>query len=209
MRDFVRDNSAWADFLISKAALILASVILFAALFHLVAGFEGLEAQEQLDSLARDFKTAVDETGSKNFQREFQQEFQGEFQESSYCFEEKEIFRDSPFGGDVKIRVSGEYVYLEAEADGKSFRAVRPFAFRVLPFNESVLQENLRIRFGAEGSREAPLIADYPEVEAFLQVLGTKEAVLDPGKNISLKKELIYVKDREGVSAFGYILIYQ
>ena len=209
MRDFVRDNSAWADFLISKAALILASVILFAALFHLVAGFEGLEAQEQLDSLARDFKTAVDETGSKNFQREFQQEFQGEFQESSYCFEEKEIFRDSPFGGDVKIRVSGEYVYLEAEADGKSFRAVRPFAFRVLPFNESVLQENLRIRFGAEGSRAAPLIADYPEVEAFLQVLGTKEAVLDPGKNISLKKELIYVKDREGVSAFGYILIYQ
>ena len=209
MRDFVRDNSAWADFLISKAALILASVILFAALFHLVAGFEGLEAQEQLDSLARDFKTAVDETGSKNFQREFQQEFQGEFQESSYCFEEKEIFRDSPFGGDLKIRVSGEYVYLEAEADGKSFRAVRPFAFRVLPFNESVLQENLRIRFGAEGSREAPLIADYPEVEAFLQVLGTKEAVLDPGKNISLKKELIYVKDREGVSAFGYILIYQ
>ncbi len=209
MRDFVRDNSAWADFLISKAALILASVILFAALFHLVAGFEGLEAQEQLDSLARDFKTAVDETGSKNFQREFQQEFQGEFQESSYCFEEKEIFRDSPFGGDIKIRVSGEYVYLEAEADGKSFRAVRPFAFRVLPFNESVLQENLRIRFGAEGSREAPLIADYPEVEAFLQVLGTKEAVLDPGKNISLKKELIYVKDREGVSAFGYILIYQ
>ena len=153
MRDFVRDNSAWADFLISKAALILASVILFAALFHLVAGFEGLEAQEQLDSLARDFKTAVDETGSKNFQRELQQEFQGEFQESSYCFEEKEIFRDSPFGGDIKIRVSGEYVYLEAEADGKSFRAVRPFAFRVLPFNESVLQENLRIRFGAEGSR--------------------------------------------------------
>ena len=62
---------------------------------------------------------------------------------------------------------------------------------------------------GLKAAEAAPLIADYPEVEAFLQVLGTKEAVLDPGKNISLKKELIYVKDREGVSAFGYILIYQ
>ncbi|MCO5383243.1 MAG: hypothetical protein NHB15_15150 [Methanosarcina barkeri] len=209
MKDFARDDSAWADFLISKAALILASIILFAALFHLVAGFEDLEAQEQLDSLARDFKNAVDETGARNFQEESQQEFQGEFQESSYCFEEKELFRDSPFGGDLKIRVSGEYVYLEIEADGKSFSAVRPFAFRVLPFNESVLQENLRIRFGAEGSRESPIIADYREVEAFLQVLGTKEAVLNPGKNISLNKELIYVKDQEGASAFVYILIFQ
>lgn len=208
MKDFARDDSAWADFLISKAALILASIILFATLFHLVAGFEDLEAQEQLDSLARDFKNAVDETGARNFQEESQQEFQGD-QESSYCFEENELFRDSPFGGDLKIRVSGEYVYLEAEADGKRFSAIRPFAFRVLPFNESVLQENLRIKFGAEGSRRAPIIADYREVEAFLQVLGTKEAVLDPGKNISLNKELIYVKDQEGASAFGYILIYQ
>ena len=65
MRDFARDNSAWADFLISKAALILASIILFAALFDLVAGFKELEAQEQLDSLARDFKTAVDEVRGK------------------------------------------------------------------------------------------------------------------------------------------------
>jgi hypothetical protein len=208
MKDFARDDSAWADFLISKAALILASIILFATLFHLVAGFEDLEAQEQLDSLARDFKNAVDETGARNFQEESQQEFQGD-QESSYCFEENELFRDSPFGGDLKIRVSGEYVYLEAEADGKRFSAIRPFAFRVLPFNESVLQENLRIRFRAEGSRRVPIIADYREVEAFLQVLGTKEAVLDPGKNISLNKELIYVKDQEGASAFGYILIYQ
>jgi hypothetical protein len=68
VRNFTDDNSAWADFLISKAALILASIILFAALFHLVAGFEDLETQEQLDFLARDFKTAVDKAGAGNFQ---------------------------------------------------------------------------------------------------------------------------------------------
>ncbi len=237
MRDFARDDSAWADFLISKAALILASVILFAALFNLVAGFKELETQEQLDFLARDFKTAVDEVGSVNsrsdnsgldnsgsdnsesgnlraetqqdFQGEFQDEYQDEFHESFYCFKEKEIFRNLPFEGDLKIRVSGEYVCLEAESGKRSFRAVRPFAFRVLPFNESVLHEKLSVEFGAPGSEETPLTADYFEIEAFLQALGIEEAVLNPDENISLNKELIYVKDGEGVSAFGCVLVYQ
>jgi hypothetical protein len=231
VRDFARDNSAWADFLISKAALILASVILFAALFNLVAGFKELEIQEQLDFLARDFKTAVDKvgsgnlgsnnsgssnSGSGNLQTKAQQGFQGEFRsgsqdesESFYCFEEQEIFRDLPFAGDIKVRVSGEYVCLEAESGERNFRAVRPFAFRVLPFNESVLHEKLSSEFGALGSEEAPITGDYSKIVAFFQALGTKEAVLDPGKNISLKKELIYVKHGEEVSAFGCVLVYQ
>ncbi|HPS90501.1 MAG TPA: hypothetical protein PLC35_11085, partial [Methanosarcina vacuolata] len=102
MRDFARDDSAWADFLISKAALILASVVLFAALFNLIASFKGLETREKLDFLALDFKTAVDEVGSGNsqdenqqgFQEKFQSGSQDEFHESSYCFSEQEIFRD-------------------------------------------------------------------------------------------------------------------
>lgn len=233
MRDFVRDNSAWADFLISKAALILASVVLFAALFHLAAGFKELEAQEQLDFLALDFKTAVDKVGSGNSesgnpvsgnsgsgnsgsgsfregsQQDFQSGSQGKFQEFFYCFEEKEIFRNSLFAGDIHVRVSGEYVCLEAESGSRGFRAVRPFAFRVLPFSESILHEKLSAEFGARGSEDAPLTSNYSEIEAFLQILGTEEAVLDPGENIVLKKELIYVKDREGVFAFGCVLVYQ
>lgn len=205
MREFTDDNSAWADFLISKAALILASIILFTALFHLVSGFKDFEAQKQLDYLAWDFKNAVDEIGANNFQKEFPEEFQ----ETSYCFNEKEVFRALPFGKDVKIHVSGEYISLEAESDGRSVSAVRPFAFRILPFNESVLQEKLRTRFGAEGSVGSPLTADYAEIKAFFQVLGTKKAVINPERNVSLKKELIYIKDKEGVSAFACILIYQ
>ncbi len=214
MRDFVRDNSAWADFLISKAALILASVILFAALFDLVAGFKELEAQEQLDFLARDFKTAVDKVGSNNsgsgnLRTGAEQDFQGEFHNSFYYFEEKEIFRDSPFAGGMKVRISGEYVCLEARSGERSFRAVRPFAFRVLPFNESVLHEKLLVEFGVRGSEEAPLKVGYSQIEAFLQAMGTEEAIMDPNEKISLKKEFIYVKDGEEVSAFGCVLVYQ
>lgn len=232
MRDFARDDSAWADFLISKAALILASIILFAALFNLVAGFKELETQEKLDFLALDFKTAVDEVGSGNlgsaspgsgnlgsgnFQAGAQQGFQGEFQswsrdesrESFYRFSEQEIFRDLTFAGDIKVKVSGEYVCLEANSEERSFRAVRPFAFRILPFNESILHEKLNTEFGALGNKETPLTADYSEIESFLQTLGAKEAVLNPDEKISLKKESIYVKDGEGVSAFGCVLVYQ
>lgn len=217
MRDFARDDSAWADFLISKAALILASVVLFAALFNLIASFKGLETREKLDFLALDFKTAVDEVGSGNFQDENQQGFQekfqsgsqDEFRESSYCFSEQEIFRDLPFAGDIKVRISGEYVCLEAQSGERSFRAVKPFAFRVLPLNESILHEKLSEEFGAPGNEETPLTADYSEIRAFLQALGAEEAVLNPNENISLKKEFIYMKDEEGVSAFGCVLVYQ
>jgi len=217
VRDFARDDSAWADFLISKAALILASVVLFAALFNLIASFKGLETREKLDFLALDFKTAVDEVGSGNFQDENQQGFQekfqsgsqDEFRESSYCFSEQEIFRDLPFAGDIKVRVSGEYVCLEAESGERSFRAVKPFAFRVLPLNESILHEKLSEEFGSPGNEETPLKADYSEIRAFLQALGAEEAVLNPNENISLKKEFIYMKDEEGVSAFGCVLVYQ
>ncbi len=55
----------------------------------------------------------------------------------------------------------------------------------------------------------SPLTADYAEVETFVRALGTEEAVINPEKNISLKKELIYIKDKEGVSAFACVLIYQ
>lgn len=202
VKDFSGDDSAWADFLISKAALILASVILFAALFHLVAGFEGLEAQEQLDFLARDFKTAVDEAGAGSFQEEVQKE-------RSFRFDENEVFLASPFGENIEVCVSGEYVHLKAKYDEKSFRAVRPFAFRVLPFNESILRGKLNTKFGAEGSEGSPLTADIQEIKAFLQASGTEEVVLNAGENISIKKELIYVKDSEGVSAIGCVLVYQ
>lgn len=218
MRDFARDDSAWADFLISKAALILASVILFAALFNLVASFKELETREKLDFLALDFKTAVDEVGSGNSgpgnsqagaQEEFQSGSQNESHESFYCFSEQEIFRDLPFAGDIKVRVSGEYVCLEAESGEQSFRAVKPFAFRILPLNKSTLHEKLSEEFGAPGNKETPLTASYSEIGAFLQALGAKETVLNPGENISLKKEFIYVKDEEEVSTFGCVLVYQ
>lgn len=250
MRDFARDDLAWADFLISKSALILASVIFFAALCNLIAGFKELETREKLDFLVLDFKTAVDEVGSgnlesgsygsgnsesdsyvsddsgprdvesDNYQARDQQGFQGELQsgrmdalneshESFYCFSEQEIFRDLPFTEDIKVRVSGEYVCLEADLGERNFRAVKPFAFRVLPLNESMLHEKLSVEFGAPGNEETPLTADYSEIKIFLQALGTEETVLNPGENISLKKELIYVKDEEGISAFGCVLVYQ
>lgn len=202
VKDFSEDDSAWADFLISKAALILTSVILFAALFQLAAGFKGLEAQEQLDFLARDFKTAVDEAGAGSFQEEVQEEH-------SFRFDENEVFLASPFGENIEVCVSGEYVHLKARYDEKSFSAVRPFAFRVLPFNESILRGKLNTKFGAEGNESSPLTADLLEIKAFLQASGTEEVVLNAGENISIKKELIYVRDSEGVFAFGCVLVYQ
>jgi len=200
-RKILEDESAWADFLISKAALILASAILFAALFQLGAGFISLEAGEELDAAARDFKATVDEVGA------------GSFRENPsdvlYHFEGFSRFHVSPFERGVEAYVSGEYVRLETEIDGKTVQAVKPFAFRVLPLNETALREKLLDRFGAEGGEEDPLPADYSEITKYLSAVGAEEKELDVAKDVSIKKEFIYVKEGEEVSGFACILIYQ
>jgi len=197
----LEDESAWADFLISKAALILASAVLFAALFQLGAGFRSLEAGEELDAAARDFKAAVDEVGA------------GSFREDSpdvlYHFEEFGWFQFSPFERGVEAYVSGEYFRLETEIDGKTVWAVKPFAFRVLPFNETEMRGKLLDRFGAEGSREDPLPPGYSEIKEYLSAIGTAEKEMDIAKDVSIRKEFIYVKEGEEVSGFVCILIYQ
>ncbi|WP_054865172.1 hypothetical protein [Methanosarcina barkeri] len=78
-----------------------------------------------------------------------------------------------------------------------------------MPLNGSTLHEKLSEEFGAPGNEETPITTDYSKIVAFLQILGTEEAVLSPGENISLKKEFIYVKDEEEVSTFGCVLVYQ
>lgn len=221
LKDFTEDDSAWADFLICKAALILASIVIFAGLFHLATGFKDLETQEQLDCLAQDFKTRVDEAGMRNLQENFPTKFSG-YQETSgsqqsfdsqetyyYRFNDKEVFQALPFRQEVRVLVSGEYVCLEAEYCGKSFRAVSPFTFRVLPFSEPELKDKLRTRFGTEGSEASPLTADYNEFLTFVQNLGTQEVILDPEGDISVKKEDIYINSNEGVFTFGCVLVYQ
>ncbi|MDM7918099.1 MAG: hypothetical protein QUS12_02925, partial [Methanosarcina sp.] len=182
-------------------ALALSSVVLFAALFQLAAGFKDLEAQEELDFLARDFKAAVDKVGAENFP--------GETQEISYRFDENEVFLASPFDEDLEVYVSGEYVHLKAKSGGENFSAVRPFTFRVLPFNESELRGKLYTKFGNDGSEVSPLSADFQEIIEYLRMTGTEEVLLSANDNISIKKELVYIRGSEGVSAFDYILVYQ
>jgi hypothetical protein len=177
-KEISADESAWADFLISKAALVLSSIVFFAALFQLAAGFKDLEAQEELDFLARDFKAAVDGAGAESFPEDNQE-------------------------------ISGEYVCLKGESGGEIFTAVRPFTFRVLPFNESELRGKLYTRFGSDGSEGYPLSADFQEISEFLRASGTGEAVLKADDNISIRKEHVYIKGSGGVSAFEHILVYQ
>lgn len=195
------DESAWADFLISKAALVLSSVVLFAAIFQLAAGLKDLEAQEELDFLARDFKAAVDEVGAENFPEDTQ--------EVSYRFNENEVFLASQFGENMEVHISGEYVHLKAESCGENFSAVRPFTFRVLPFNESELRRILYTRFGNDGSEGSPVSADFQEIIEFLKIAGAEGALLRADENISIKKEFVYIRGNKGVSAFDYILVYQ
>lgn len=208
-RNFLKDEAAWADFLISKAALILASFILFAALFQLTADFREVEAQEALEVLARDFKATVDEAGAGNFQEGGESGPKTSF----YYFDEKRLGRERKYTGflleeGLEVRVSGEYIRLDSGLDGKTLRAVKPFTFLTLPLDEVKLREKLQARFGAEGTKEGPVLADYAEVGEYLSGLRL-ETVLDPGEAVCIRNEFIYIKENEGVSVLGCTLVYQ
>ncbi|MDD3042248.1 MAG: hypothetical protein PHW56_04795 [Methanosarcinaceae archaeon] len=208
-RNFSGDETAWADFLLSKAALILASFVLFAALFQLAAGFREVESQEALEGLARDFKAAVDEAGTGNFQEGAESGPETFFYYFNENFPVRERGNTGPLlDRELEVRVSGEYVRLDSGLDGKPLRAVKPFTFLTLPLDEVKLREKLRARFGAEGTKERPVSADYTEVGKFLSELG-QETVLDPEEAVCIRKEFIYVKENEEVSVLGCTLVYQ
>ncbi len=85
---------------------------------------------------------------------------------------------------------------------------MRPFTFRVLPFNESELRGKLYTRFGSDGSEGYPLSADFQEISEFLRVSGTGEAVLKADDNISIRKEHVYIKGSGGfllLNIFSFI----
>ena len=98
-----------------------------------------------------------------------------EFQETYYCFNEKEVFRALPFGKDVKIHVSGECISLEAESDGKSFSAVRPFASEFCPSTNPFFRKNFVQGLGLRAVWDLPLQLIMRKLRLFFKCLGQKK----------------------------------
>ncbi len=186
--DIVTDEWAWADLLLSKAALIIASIVVLAALYHFYAEMGSVERDMQLDTMAQDLRSAIDAASSK--------------EQKPYSFDSYRLGAPIP-----NVSISGEYVCIEE--NGK--RHVKALTYRTLVLTEDTLREKLSDTFLANGSSNEPIPASYEDITVYLSTLGTKEQNINTSTEVHIKKTLIYIYDQNDTKVKGleYVLVHQ
>ena len=201
-KSILNDQSGWIDFTLSKIAMIIASVIIISAAFQLAADFKDMGREKELEVIAFDLKSAVDNVGVDTFDAGVVR---------TYSFDMERFGFDKGFY-DIDAFISGEYVRMTATAsDGRSIHAVKPLTFRVLPFNESTLQSKLADRFGHAGTMNDPIASDYTMVVDFLSQASTNEVILNTSIDVYIQKTFTYVIPitDSGVNKLDYVLVHQ
>jgi len=195
------DERAWIDLLLSKVALILASVIILAALYHLAADAGRMNHDRQLEVIAQDFRSAIDSAGRDS-------DGAGG---KNYSFDPYEYH--GRFGSGLNASVSGEYVTASFDEKGRKYTSVKPLTYKTLPFSEAEVRKELTDAFSAAGTQGQPIPASIgPErLTGFLATLGTKEKNLNISTPVHIEKTLIYAYNLNGtgVKELEYILVYQ
>jgi hypothetical protein len=195
MSDFFHDERAWMDFVLSKTALILASVVVIAAVYHFAVSMEEVNRQKELDLLSTELLSYIDTVGSSademNITYTFNKEHFSHFQEQQ-----------------ADIIISAEYIFINANTDGRSIISAKTPAFRVYPYSPSILYNDLRSEYGSNGSITGPIRAEHTDIIGYL-TSRTDEVSFDADKQVHIQKTFIYFTDDINVERIGYVLVYQ
>ncbi|MBN2110370.1 MAG: hypothetical protein JW705_04695 [Methanosarcinaceae archaeon] len=198
---FSYDTGGWIDLILSKTALMIASIIILAALYHLSAELQHADKQRQLDTIAQEFRSAIDSAG--------QSPCSISSANISYFF--GTYTGNGQFAGQMNASVSGEYVKISYEEQDRALHAFKPLAYRTIPLNENMLRNELLDRFSASGEVSDPIRQPftYPCVTDFIRSLGTKEIDLNMSGKVHITKALIYIQNESEVRELEYVLVYQ
>ncbi|MEA1985323.1 MAG: hypothetical protein U9N13_06690 [Euryarchaeota archaeon] len=195
--DLCEDRSAWIDFVISKTALIIASVVLISASYQLAQDLGGHHVEQELDAIALDLKYTIDDVGSSSYTGNVSH---------TYAFGRADLGWDQP----IEAYVSSEYVRIETLYQERPVHSVVPMTFRVLPFNESTLRYLLSMNFaGQNGSMQQPINSDCEQVVGTLAQTGSREIMLNTSRAVSMKKSTLYIQNNSEVSCLDLVLVYQ
>ncbi|SES81326.1 hypothetical protein SAMN04488587_1154 [Methanococcoides vulcani] len=193
IQDMFRDRSGWIEFTLSKAALMITSIILLAAFYQIGADFSDIQMQRQLDSEAIGLKTSIDDIGSISPD--------SIRQNSTYSF-------NSEYPVDAFI--SGEYIRFETTHREQTIHSVKPLTFRTIPLNETEMRTFLSNNFnGQPGTFEHPLITDTPTALEVISIVGSQEVMLNTGKIVHIEKTSIYLKNDSEVNRLEVVLVHQ
>ena len=198
---FYQEKRAWIDLIISKTALIFATVVIMAALYHLAADIEQLDQKRELELIAQDLKCAIDSAGGS--------QQVGTPAKSDYTFNSD--IMDNGLFGSVNVSVSGEYVTVSSRQGGREIFHAEPLTYRTLAISREELSNEMLNKFSASGNESDPVLHPftYGNVSDFLSVLGTKEADLNTSTEVHIVKTLIYCVNGTEQNELEYILVYQ
>ncbi|WP_370575489.1 hypothetical protein [Methanomethylovorans sp.] len=192
---FFHDERAWVDFVLSKTALILASVVVIAAVYNFAVSMEEVNRKKELDLLSTELLAFIDKAGSSPAEMKI-----------GYSFNKEHL---SHFQGQqADIRISGEYIVINADIDGRSIISAKTPAFRVYPYSPSVLYNDLRSEYGSNGSITEPVRAEHTDILGYL-TSRTREVSFNSSEQVYIQKTFIYFTDDINVEKIGYVLVYQ
>ncbi len=191
----LHDDRAWMDFVLSKTALILASVVVIAAVYHFAVSMEHIGHQKELDMLSAELLSYIDKVGSSPYETNI-----------TYTFNAGHLshLQEQQF----EISISSEYLVIDTNIDGRSMISARTPAFRVYPYSPSILHNDLRSEYGSNGSIMEPVRAEHTDIIAYL-TSRTDDVSFDTSKQFHIQKAFIYFTDNINVEKIGYVLVHQ
>ncbi|UGV40853.1 hypothetical protein J7W08_00445 [Methanococcoides orientis] len=193
IQDMLKDRNGWIEFTLSKAALMITSIILLAAFYQIGADFSDIQMQRQLDSEAIKLKASIEDIGSISPD--------SIIQNTTYSF-------NSEYPIDAFI--SDEYIRFETTHSEKIIHSVKPLTFRTIPLNETEMRKVLSNNFnGQPGTFAHPLITDTTTILEVISTVGSQEVILNTGKIVNIEKTSIYLKNDSEVNRLEVILVHQ
>lgn len=197
----ITDDSAWADLLLSKTALILATLIVLTAVYSLAGSSADIVRKNELEVIATDIASNIDSAGS----------LRSDNPTSCMTFDPESYEQQLSKRSELNISISGEYVFCTLKENGRDVSAARQLSYRTLPLSRNKLRNLLSGAFGADGNISQPInsVFPYTDITDFLAERGTGELYLNASKELHIQKTTVFVTDGSEVNGLEYILVYQ
>ncbi len=195
------DDTAWVDLVLSKTALIIVTVVILAAVYHLGSISSDMVKKNELEVIAIDLASNIDSVGTIHSGTDNAVKI--------YNFDSSA--RQIIDSDRLNISVSGEYVSCSFSEDANKLSAVRPLSYRTLPFSPENLRSLLTGEFSADGNSSQPVnsIFPYTDLTEFLSSATAEELGLNISKEVNIEKTQVFVTDGIEVNELEYVLVYQ
>ncbi|WP_292469782.1 hypothetical protein [Methanolobus sp.] len=200
-RYLLNNTDAWVDLILSKTALILATVIILAAVYGLAGSSSDLVKKDELEVIAIDLASNIDAAGSIH----------------SITRDGVKTYSFDAYSGQLidydkmDISVSGEYVVCTFADNGHNISAARQLSYKTLPFSPIQLRILLNGQLGANGDRSHPVnsVFPYTDITEYLAITATEEFYLNTSKEVRIERASVFVTDGSEVNELEYVLVYQ